>query len=234
MQEQTQNKPTTASRRARELSAALNHFYANPVARVSLELFLTIGLVMFLGIFAIRPTLVTMSDLLREIEEKQELDTALTRKVASLQTAQYEYAQIEPRLEILNEAIPEQPEVIKAAKIIEKIAADNQIIIQNMSIADIPDETDPNVSFTQKTRESVGIAVSVTGDYVSIREFVEDLRNSRKSFVVESVVFSLQEERGSRKLSANVTIGTPYFGVATGTTAGATTTRTQTRTGTAE
>mgnify|MGYP003437769670 CR=1 FL=1 len=60
----------------------------------------------------------------------------------------------------------------------------------------------------------VNISLNITGDYIAIKEFTEALRNSRKSFIIESVVFSLEEDRGSRKLSANITIGTPYFGVA--------------------
>ena len=83
----------------REITTALNHFYANPVAKASLELFLTIGLVLFLGAFAIRPTIVTMSDLIKEIETKTQLDEALTKKIAALQTAQNQYINIEEKIQ---------------------------------------------------------------------------------------------------------------------------------------
>ena len=208
---QTQN--VTYIKKKQEISAALNHFYANPVAQVSVELFLTIALVLFLGLFAIKPTIVTMSDLLKEIETKKELETSLTKKVAALQTAQAEYVRVENKLELLEEAIPENPDIIHAAKIIEKVAADNKVIIKNMSIAELPEETKEDISFDQKTKESIKISTNIAGDYISIRGFVEDLKNSRKSFTVESVVFSLEENKGDKKLSANITINSPYFGV---------------------
>ena len=212
MAENTQQKITTAKKK-REIASALNHFYANPVAKASLELFLTIGLVLFLGAFAIRPTIVTMSDLLKEIETKTELDESLTKKVAALQTAQTQYLNIEEKLPLLDTAIPEQPEIILSTKIIEKVAAESNIVINNMGIAILPEDSDETVPFTQKSKENLTISLNVIGDYVSIRNFVETLRNSRKSFVIESVVFSLQEDRGDKKLSANITVATPYFGL---------------------
>ena len=214
MQEAGPNPNVTSSKKRRELATILNHFYANPVAKASMELFLTIGLVLFLGIFAIRPTIVTMSDLLKEIETKTELDKALTSKVAALQTAQTQYLNIEQQLPVLDSAIPEQPEVILSAKLIEKIAADTQVVIKSLGISELPEDTQEGVPFTQKSKQNVNISLSITGDYVSIRNFVEALRNSRKSFIVESVVFALEEDRGSKKLSANITIATPFFGVA--------------------
>ena len=195
MSQANQNTKILTAKKKKEMAAALNHFYANPVAKVSLELFLTIGLVLFLGMFAIRPTLLTMSDLLKEIETKKELETALTKKVAALQTAQNEYVAIESQIPTLDQAIPEQPEVILTTKIIERAAADNQVIITNINIAEIPEAVDGTIPFSQKTKEGVKISVAVSGGYISIRDFAETLRNSRKSYVIESVVFTLHETK---------------------------------------
>lgn len=212
MAENTQQKVTTEKKK-REIATALNHFYANPIAKASLELFLTIGLVLFLGAFAIRPTIVTMSDLIKEIETKSELDESLTKKVAALQTAQTQYLSVEESLPLLDTAIPEQPEVILSMKILEKVAAESNVIINSLGIAELPEDSSESVTFAQKSKENLSISANIVGDYVSIREFVETLRKSRKSFIVESVVFSLEEDRGDKKLSANMTIATPYFGV---------------------
>lgn len=211
MQETTHN--ISSEKKKRELISILNSFYANPVARASTELFLTLGLVLFLGVFAIRPTIVTMSDLLKEIETKQKLDKDLTNKIAALQTAQTEYLNIEQSLPLLNSAIPEQPEIIQSAKLVEKIASDTQVVIKSLSISQLPDDIDPNLPFSLKAKQNLNIITSITGDYLSIRNFVETLRNSRKSFLVESIVFALEEDRGSKKLNANLTIVAPFFGL---------------------
>lgn len=210
----TPNPNVSTAKKKRELAVMLNQFYINPVAKASTELFLTVGLVLFLGAFAIRPTILTMSELIKEIETKKELDTALTKKIASLQTAQTQYLNIENEIIVLDEAIPEQPQIILGTKLIEKIASDTRVVIKSLTVSELPEDSDLTVGFAQKSKQLVNISVNITGDYLAIREFTEGLRNSRKSFVIESVVFSLEEDRGSRKLSANITIATPYFGLA--------------------
>ncbi len=198
-----------------ELSSTLNNFYQNPVAKVSLELFLTIGLVLFLAVFAIKPTILTMATLIKEIENKQSLEKQLTQKIAALQTAQTEYLSVESLLPILDEAIPSNPEIMKSAKVIEKVATDSKIIIKSLSILELPQNDSADVPFSQKTKQKLIFNVSISGDYVSIRNFAESLRNSRKSFVIDSVTFELEEDRGSRKLNATVAISVPFFGIET-------------------
>jgi hypothetical protein len=196
-----------------EITSALNHFYQNPVAKVSLELFLTIGLVIFLAVFAIKPTVLTMSNLIREIDNKEKLERQLTQKVAALQTAQTEYISVEDLLPVLDEAISSSPEIIKNAKIIEKVATDNKVVIRNMNVTELPQNTPNNIPFTQRSKQNLSFSTSIYGDYTAIRGFVETLRKSRKSFVIDSVVFALEEKKGSRQLTANITINIPYFGI---------------------
>ena len=198
-----------------EVTSALNHFYDNPIAKVSLELFLTIGLVLFLAVFAIKPTILTMSGLIKEIENKQKLESQLTQKVAALQTAQTEYISVESLLPILDEAIPSSPEVILSAKIIEKVAADNKVVIRNLSVLELPQNIPDDTPFSKKSKQNLSFSVNISGDYVSIRNFSEALRNSRKSFVIDSITFELEENKGSKKLNASITINIPFFGVET-------------------
>ncbi|MBU0974856.1 hypothetical protein KKD03_04105 [Patescibacteria group bacterium] len=202
-------------RKKSEITSTLNHFYKNPVAKVSLELFLTIGLVLFLAVFAIKPTILTMSSLIKEIENKEKLEKQLTQKIAALQTAQTEYLSVESLLPVLDEAIPSTPEIIKSAKIVEKVAADNKVIIRSLSIVELPQNDSVDILFSQKAKQKLNFSINISGDYVSIRNFTEALRNSRKSFVIDSVTFALEENRGSKKLNANISINVPYFGVET-------------------
>ncbi|MCB9813385.1 MAG: hypothetical protein H6772_03185 [Pseudomonadales bacterium] len=205
--------PINTSKKKKEIASALNRFYQKPIARVSLELFLTIGLVSFLALFAIKPTILTMSNLIKEIENKQKLELQLTQKIAALQTAQSEFISIEPLLPILDEAIPSNPELIRTAKIIEKVATDTQVIIRSISVSDLPQNLLQDVPFSQKSKQNLSFSVSVSGDYISIRNFTETLRKSRKSFVIDTINFSIDESKGSKKLTASITINAPFFGV---------------------
>lgn len=201
-----------ASERSKQISKVLHQFYQSPVAIVSLELILTISLILFLAIFAIRPTLLTMSDLLKEIEDKTTLNERLTQKVAALSTAQNEYLAYEPRISVLDDAIPSIPEIVNALKIIEKIAAEERVIISSISVNQVPDG-DEELEFTKKQLIQVPISISLIGDYPSTRRFVEALKENRRTFVIDTVVFSADEDRGQKMLSATVTLNIAYFGV---------------------
>lgn len=191
----------------------LDQFYHNPVAQVSMELFLTVGLVIFLALFAIRPTLLTMSDLLKEIEDKTELEEQLTKKVAALNSAQSLYLSIEDRLPILDAAIPSTPETIHSLKIIEKLATDQGVVLNSISLTEIPETPVEIPDFEKLSRVNLDIALSVSGDYTSIKNFVAGLQNSQRTFVIDSVVFRISESRGDKQLRASILVKAPYFGV---------------------
>jgi len=59
---------------------------------------------------------------------------------------------------------------------------------------------------------SVPIVVTVQGDYPTIRQFITDLQNTRRVFLIDSVVFSLSDARGQRILRATITVNLEYFG----------------------
>lgn len=205
-----------ASRQA-QLTSLLDRFYKQPVAKVSLELVLTLGMVLFMAVFAIQPTLVTMSDLLKEIEEKKTVDEQLGRKVAALASAQTEYLSIESELDYLEEALPTEPDVVTDLKIIEKLASENSIIITALNVSRFPDTSSESEKLTVSDykRQSLPVVVTVQADYRSIRSFVESLKKNRRSFQVESVVFNLQKNRSQETLSASITLDLPYFGIET-------------------
>jgi Tfp pilus assembly protein PilO len=195
-----------------KVTKTLNEFYQRPVAKVSLELFLSVGAVIFFAVFAIRPTLVTMSDLVKEIEDKKELDQKLTQKIASLSTAQTTYLEVQDRLYLLEQALPSTPDFIHSIKIIEKIASDQNILIDSLSVSEIPREVGQDVPFSKLKKSSYPVSLSLSGDYNKIRLFVEELLQYRRSFVTDTVIFATSEERGQKKLRATITLSVPYFG----------------------
>jgi len=84
-----------------QLIRILDRFYHNPVAMVSFELFLSIAAILFFAVFAIRPTLLTMSDLIKEIEDKRKLDSQMEQKVAALSSAQESFLAVQDRIAVL-------------------------------------------------------------------------------------------------------------------------------------
>lgn len=201
------------SLKQQQLAATLNDFYRKPVARVSLELFLSIMLIVFLAVFAIQPTLTTITGLIEEIDQKKELTVKLDNKIAALTSAQTLYYSNQEKLPLLDEAIPSNPEIMKSLKIVEKLAFENSVVVSSITVPKVPDELQQQLEFGKLSRIAMPINVQITGDYLAIRSYVEALMQSRRLFVIDNITFQTSEDRGNSQLSASVTILTPYFGL---------------------
>ncbi|MBW7943995.1 type 4a pilus biogenesis protein PilO [Patescibacteria group bacterium] len=199
--------------RSRQLTTMLLQFYDRPIAKVSLELFFTISAVIIFAVFAIRPTLQTMGTLIKELEDKRALNQRLAQKVAALSTAQTQYEAVRERISLLDEAIPPTPQFEKALLIIEKLASESQLTIINLQAKEVPKEPDPaeDVPFEQKERATRSIVLTVTGDYPTIRQLIENIQAQRRVLIVDTVVFSVVEQRGKKVLQAAITVNVPFF-----------------------
>ncbi|MCC6710883.1 MAG: type 4a pilus biogenesis protein PilO [Candidatus Pacebacteria bacterium] len=195
-----------------QINKLLDSFYHNPIAVVSFELFLSISVVIFFAVFAIRPTLLTMADLVKEIEDKRKLDTQLAQKVAALGTAQAQYLAVSNRIFVLEEALPNGGDVVNTLKIIERVASDQDLVINNMTLLEIPENPDPAKTIAELERKAMPIQLTVIGPYSAIRSFAEGLRNSRRTFIIERITFSTEDNRGQKSLEATMLISAPYFG----------------------
>jgi hypothetical protein len=74
-----------------------------------LELILTLVTISFFALFALKPTLLTIIELLREIEAKEETVEKMDTKIQNLQQAQTLYIQEAARIKLLETAIPDKP-----------------------------------------------------------------------------------------------------------------------------
>ena len=63
-----------------------------------------------------------------------------------------------------------------------------------------------------KQRLSIPISLVVSGNYPTIRQFLEDILQLRRAFIIDTVVFSKTQERGQEVLRATITLDIPYFG----------------------
>ncbi len=197
----------------KQLSQSLSAFYQKPVAKVSIELFLSIGAVIFFAVFAIRPTLLTMSDLIKEIEDKRQLDKQMAQKIASLSSAQSEFIKNQDRFVVLDSAVPTGPDLLNLFKILEKLASEQQIVITALSLAEVPKDVPLDTTFEQLERKNLVFSLGVTGDYGGIRNMVDQISKSQRTIVVDKIIFSVGDVRGAKRLDAVISINAPYYGL---------------------
>ncbi|MFA6814339.1 MAG: type 4a pilus biogenesis protein PilO [Candidatus Pacebacteria bacterium] len=201
-----------AKNKQEQLASVLMDFYQKPVARVSIELILSILIVIFFALFAIRPTLITMADLVKEIQDKKELTQQMNLKLASLASAQEQYTLYQPQFYLLEETIPRQLDLVKSLKKLEKLAGEGQLVINVMSLTKVPktvEEGSLSNEFSNYQRDFLEINIEVIGSYLQIREFVEKIMNLRQVIIVDQVVVERMTE--SDNLSASLKVSLPYY-----------------------
>lgn len=195
---------------SKRLNYSLNQFYNNPIASVSAELLVTIAFTILLAIVAIKPTLNTMANLSDEIETKSKLNDNLQKKVAALSAAQTEFYRWEDKLKLLDTAIPDNINMIQDLKLIEKLAVDHSVAIASISLNNLPEAEDSTKSANQVV--NLPISVVATGDYPSIKNFVDALLSNRRIFVINSIIFAVNKERGGKEsLSATLSVDIPIY-----------------------
>lgn len=202
----------------------LEKFYQKPVTRVSVELLLSLITVMFFALFALRPTLTTMSKLVKEIEDKKKVEEALTKKVAALSTAQNEYLTYSRRFGILQQAVHEKPSLDTALYYLEYLVARENLSLAGLRIEEFPLELDPvasaaasgallppSDSLTSVASDRVigafAVNANFTGDFENVQRFFAALETLRPLFSVQGFTFRIQRdrERGVR-LNTSATI----------------------------
>lgn len=189
-------------------------FYQKPIAQVSTELFFTIGATIFFAAFAIRPTIITMTQLVKEIQDKKTALTALKNKVATLSTVQSEYFSQQDRFYVLDEAIPENIVFEKVLNTIEKAASDLQLSVTALQLTEVPFTPKEQLEFKNKSPNTVNITMNVTGSYTQIRDYVEQLGNMRPLLTVDSVSLTNGGVEKQDFLGAVIRIEAHYYGKA--------------------
>lgn len=173
----------------------LQLFYDKPIVKVSLELVISVVVVTLLALFALRPTLLTMSELLKEIEEKEELDQALQQKIAALATAESEWQVFQSQVARIQQSFLQNPSLEEVLVYLEYLARKQEIFVFSMSVPDIAVQlnlsSDPsrpaNSAAPNLALATYDVNFQVSGEYDKILDFAREIENQQPLMSIESI-----------------------------------------------
>ena len=113
----------------------LSKFYQHKKARAYTGIIFSLLTVIFFIFFAIRPTLKTITQIIRQLADQKTVSHELERKINNLSEAQKSYLIIEPELALVEEALPQKAEVTLLTKQIEALARQSGITIVNFRLS---------------------------------------------------------------------------------------------------
>ncbi len=162
----------------------------------SIELLLTFLTISFFIVFALRPTINTITELISSINSQKEIQNKLETKLSDLSRARQGYTQQEKRLFLVDQALSRDPAPDFFLRQLEGLAAAHNLNLKSFSVGEsllygqAPKEIkEPrNKPLVAGTKQTV-IAFIINGSFENAMEFLQDLENLRQIFTVETFSF---------------------------------------------
>lgn len=152
----------------------------------SLEIGATFFLITFFMVFAIRPTVFTISSLVGEIKSKEIMDKKMKAKIDDIMRAQDNFASIQERYLIIESSFPVRPNYYQAYSQISSIGQEYQLPLDSISIG--------LNSATEGVGYSVGgfsVPLSLKLPFDQSVEIISSLMMSRRLMNVDAISFSI-------------------------------------------
>jgi len=161
-----------------------------------LEILLSLITITVFSIFALKPTLLTISQLIKDNREKEETINKMEQKIKNIATAQNIYNQNIEKISLIEQAIPNTPAYTNSVTVIGSSV--NEVVL----IGEEKKKKNKNeIENLPKNVSTITFSVNLTGPYLSLYSFLFNLENSRRPLIIDNInINSSKKENESNKL----------------------------------
>ena len=147
-----------------------------------------------LGLFAINPTLGTIFELRKQIDESEFIYEQLTTKMNALSNLQQQYSALSNDLPVVYDAMPKEAQAPLIVAQIQSLAQKANVTIKTLRVDKIAltegNPTDQNaLSFT--------LSLDAEGEYNALTTFASQLTQFSRIVTIESVSITKNQERNT-------------------------------------
>lgn len=158
-------------------------------------------------IFALNPTLSTISNLQKQLSDNKFVEQKLEEKINNLSILQEKYAEVQPDISIVLDAVPQNPAVVDLVAQVQSVASNTNLTLVGFQTFQV--ETTPG-SVIGKKYSSFDFALSATGDYKSMVIFMNQLVNIQRILTINNLSISKKVNFDTQTLQLSVR-GTAYY-----------------------
>mgnify|MGYP001156556538 CR=1 FL=1 len=174
--------------------------------RVTAYLYVIFSLITlsFFGLFAIGPTITTITELNKQYKEESEALKQLKTKNAALKSLSEKYLDIQPDLQLIDGAIPQKAGIAQLTRQIEQLTIDHELIMQKLDtgLIELYPAKNPNSSIYSFT-----FSVGVSGEEQNVNAFISNIINMRRIIGIEKLTTGKKQDNS---FSASIT-GRAFF-----------------------
>lgn len=138
-----------------------------------------------LGIFAIYPTLSTITELKKKLADLQFLHQQLQVKSQNLSTLQQKYQSLTVDLPIVLDAMPEKPEAAKLVAQVNALLSESDLKVNSIKTYGVEVTPDKKVPVDQAS--SFVFSLEAEGNYNDMLEFIQRLVHINRLITIEQI-----------------------------------------------
>jgi len=191
---------------------SLREFTQKKPVRSFTTLSLSMLTISFFAFFAVKPTLVIIAGLTKEIKDKETSLAKIQKKVASLVQAQEQYSLNQSRFYLLEEALPNIPDFPSLIYPLEKEALLSGVKIRSFSVTKI--EIVKKTTAKAKTAGLPGFefSLSAEGDYQNLKNYLAKIDSLRRLMTIDKIAFTKTKKTRAEASTIVLTLsGTSNF-----------------------
>lgn len=148
---------------------------------------LTLITIAFFGLFAINPTLGTISDLQKQLDDSQFVHNALQTKIANLTSLQTQYVQIEPLLNPVYTAVPTTPGIDSFTGQIHQLAQEDNLLLNRTQTFPI----DLSPATTAKAKYlAYAFLIEAQGDLPTLQKYMNQLGTFNRLLTFDTINYT--------------------------------------------
>jgi len=144
---------------------------------------LTLIAIIVLAIFAINPTLSTIANLQKQLEDAKFVADKLEKKINNLSILQTKYNNIQTDLPVVYEAIPKSPLAPKLTGQIQSVLSESGMQLATIQVSNI-------IEITQGKFYSYNFDLTATGDFQAMKIFLEKISNMQRVTDIKNINIS--------------------------------------------
>lgn len=188
-------------------------YQKRPDIRMFVEIILTLSTIILFSLFAIKPTVLTIIDLVNQISAKKDTITILDSKISALTTARTNYNRISDFIPAIEQAIPKSPSIETYIENIYALTQENNLEILGVSVGQITIKGEDIAAKKIKGLKplpdgsgNIAISISVKGDYLSTINLVKGMENLRRPIKVDSFDIGTTSSKNAEQISSIVSV----------------------------
>ncbi len=168
---------------------------------------LTLTASIILGLFAVSPTISTIANLQRQLEDDKFVEQRLQEKINNLSLLQQKYDSLQKDLPLVFAAIPKGSEIPSLLAQIQGLGKESNVTLDSFQAFKVLVSKDATLN---KKYSSFDFGLKIHGDYQSIIAFIDRLSNFQRIITINSVSIAKSTENNNISLQLNIR-GSAYF-----------------------